>query len=216
MPLRSTFAGTCALIAALVSTPACGADAMPTSPAPTTTRTVVVLGDSLSVHPGPSASFPAVLQRRVQEAGLPWRVVNHGRNGDTTAQGLTRLEDALRERPAVLVLALGANDGLRGVPVSVVQGQLDTIIRRAKASGARVLLCGMETPPFRGWEYTRQFHAIYPDLATTHDLPLVPFLLMGVFGNLDLNGPDMIHPNAAGATRIAENVWPYLEKMLEK
>ena len=213
--LRSTFAGTCALFAALVCTPACGADAMPTSPTASPTRTVVVLGDSLSVHPGPSASFPAVLQRRVEQAGLPWRVLNHGRNGDTTAQGLARLDEALRQRPAVLVLALGANDGLRGVPVSMVHSQLDEIVRRAKAAGARVLLCGMETPPFRGWEYTRQFHAVYPDLASTHDLPLVPFLLMGVFGNLELNGPDMIHPNAAGAARIADNVWPHLVPLLE-
>lgn len=214
MPLRSTLAVTCALLAALVSTPACGADAMPTSPAPTTSRIVVVLGDSLSVHPSPSASFPAVLQGRIQDAGLPWRVINHGRNGDTTTQGLARLDDALRERPAVLVLALGANDGLRGVPVGVVKGQLDAIIRRATAQGVRVLLCGMETPPFRGWEYTRQFHTIFPELASTHDLPLVPFLLMGVFGNVELNGPDMIHPNAAGAARIAENVWPHLVAML--
>ena len=213
--LRSTIAGMFVLCAGLVTFPACGADAMPTSPSSSApTRTLAVLGDSLSVSPSREASFPAVLQRRLDASGLRWRVVNAGRNGDTSAQGLARLDDVLRERPSILVLALGANDGLRGVPVTMVERQLDEIIRRARAQNIRVLLCGMETPPLRGWEYTMQFHRIFPDLAREHDLPLVPFLLAGVFGNLDLNQPDMIHPNAAGAQRMAETVWPFLEPMV--
>jgi acyl-CoA thioesterase-1 len=215
--LRSSRPGTLALLSVFVlGTPACGDDAMPTSPTSSAAppRTVAVLGDSLAVSPSLQASFPAELQRRLDAERLPWRVVNAGRNGDTTAQGLARLDDVLRARPSVLILALGANDGLRGVPVPTVHRQLDEIVRRATASGARVLLCGMETPPFRGWDYSMAFHGIYPEIARTHQLPLVPFLLAGVFGNLDMNQPDMIHPNAAGARRIAETVWPFLEPMV--
>jgi acyl-CoA thioesterase-1 len=189
---------------------------MPTSPSSSTVQTqlVAVLGDSLSVSPSSEASFPSVLQRRLQAEGYPWRVVNAGRNGDTSAQGLARLDEVLHQQPAILIVALGANDGLRGVPVATLRRQLDQIITRARARNARVLLCGMETPPFRGWDYTLAFHAIYPELAREHDVPLVPFLLAGVFGNLDLNQPDMVHPNAAGAQRIAETVWPFLEPMV--
>ena len=145
---------------------------------------------------------------------LPFTVINHGVSGDTTARAVRRLQAALDENPSILIVALGANDGLRGVPVATVRRQLDQVITRAKARNARVLLCGMETPPFRGWDYTVAFHAIFPALAREHDVPLVPFLLAGVFGNLDLNQPDMVHPNAAGAQRIAETVWPFLEPMV--
>jgi acyl-CoA thioesterase-1 len=100
------------------------------------------------------------------------------------------------------------------VPVSAIKRQLDEIIRTSTSRGVRVLLCGMETPPFHGWDYALAFHAIFPDLAAAYDLPLVPFLLAGVFGNFDLNQPDMIHPNAAGAQRIANTVWPFLEPMV--
>ena len=214
--LRGTGAGALALLTSLVGTTACGAHAMPTAPSTSSASSpvVAILGDSLSVSPSREASFPAVLQRRLEAEGLKWRVVNAGRNGDTTAQGLARLDDVLRDKPAVLILALGANDGLRGVPVSTVRRQLDEIIRTSTSHGVRVLLCGMETPPFRGWDYSLAFHAIYPDLAAAYDLPLVPFLLAGVFGNFDLNQPDMIHPNAAGAQRIADTVWPFLEPMV--
>jgi acyl-CoA thioesterase I len=213
---RSAIAGATALLAVLLGTTACGADAMPTTPTSSAApvRTLAVLGDSLSVSPSHQASFPAVLQRRLEAEGLRWRVLNAGRNGDTTAQGLARLDEVLAAQPSVLVLALGANDGLRGVPVSMVERQLDEIIRRARARGVQVLLCGMETPPLRGWEYTMQFHRIFPGLARAHDVPLVPFLLAGVFGNLDLNQPDLVHPNAAGARRIADTVWPFLEPLV--
>ena len=206
----------CVLTAALFGLPSCGASAMPTAPSSSLppVRTIAVLGDSLSVSPSPEASFPSVLQRRLDAEGLRWRVVNAGKNGDTTAQGLARLDAVLAGRPEILVLALGANDGLRGVPAATVEHQLEQIITRARTAGARVLLCGMETPPWRGWDYTLAFHAIYPNLAGRHDLPLVPFLLTGVFGNPDLNQSDLVHPNAAGARRIAETVWPYLEPLV--
>lgn len=188
---------------------------MPSSPsASAAVRVVAVLGDSLSVSPSREASFPAVLQSRLDAEGLRWRVLNAGRNGDTTAQGLARLDSVLAQQPDILIVALGANDGLRGVAADAVRRNLDEIITRAKGRGVRVLLCGMETPPWRGWDYTVAFHRIYPALARDHDLPLVPFLLVGVFGNLDLNREDMVHPNAAGARRIAETVWPFLEPMV--
>jgi acyl-CoA thioesterase-1 len=194
---------------------ACGTDAMPASPSPTTHSGIIaVLGDSLSVSPSRESSFPAVLQRRLQAEGYGWRVLNFGRNGDTTAQGLARVDQVLAERPDILILALGANDGLRGVPVETVQQNLEAIIRRAKAGGTRVLLCGMEAPPVNGWGYTVAFHGIFPGLARQHDLPLVPFLLTGVFGNPDLNQGDRVHPNARGAERIAQTIWPFLEPMV--
>jgi acyl-CoA thioesterase-1 len=120
----------------------------------------------------------------------------------------------LRDDVGVLVVALGANDGLRGVDVSVVERNLSTIIEQVQSRGIRVLLCGMQTPPLRSWDYSVAFHRLYPRLAAKYNVPLVPFLLAGVALNPDLNGSDGIHPNAAGAQRIAETVWPYLEPLL--
>jgi acyl-CoA thioesterase-1 len=115
----------------------------------------------------------------------------------------------------VLVLALGANDGLRGVAIPTIEQNLTTIIERALSRNIRVLLCGMETPPMRGWKYTLAFHELFPRLAAKYNLPLVPFLLAGVALVPDMNGQDGIHPNAAGARRIADNIWPSLEPLLQ-
>ena len=183
------------------------------SPRPKPLR-IAVLGDSLSVSPFPAASFPALLEARLRSEGLPWVVANAGVNGDTTAGGLRRIDRVLAERPRILVLALGANDGLQGVRASEVRSNLSEIISRAQAQGAQVLLCGMETPPFRGWSYTLDFHNIFPQLAREYQVPLVPFLLAGVVGVRELNQEDLIHPNANGARRIAETVWPYLERLV--
>ncbi|MGI8672279.1 MAG: arylesterase [Luteitalea sp.] len=179
-------------------------------------RTIAVLGDSLSVSPSRDESFPAVLQQRLDAQGLGWRVSSFGRNGDTTRDGLEQLDGVLAERPEILVLALGANDGLRGVPIDTIRRQLDTIITRAQQAGVRVLLCGMETLPFNGLRYSLAFHRIYPDLADAHDLPLVPFLLTGVVGRRELNRADWVHPNARGAQRIAVTIWPVLEPMVAR
>ena len=177
-------------------------------------RQVVVLGDSLAVSPSPSRGFPAHLQEMIDRARLPWTVINAGVSGDTTAGGVQRVAPLLGPKVGVLVFALGANDGLRGVPAERVASNLSTIVRSAQARGVKVLLCGMETLPMRGWNYLLAFHRVFPTLASQHGVPLVPFLLDGVALVSEMNGPDGVHPNAAGARRIAENVWPALESLL--
>ena len=127
---------------------------------------------------------------------------------------MRRLDRVIGRDPKVLIVALGANDGLTGVSIETVRSNLATIIERAKERQIRVLLCGMETPPTHGWQYTVDFHRIYPELAQHYNVPLMPFLLAGVVGRPELNMDDGWHPNAAGARRIAENMWPYLEPLL--
>ena len=177
-------------------------------------KRVVVLGDSLAVSPSRDEGFPSALQKRISEARLDWTIVNAGLRGDTTGGGLRRLDDVLSLRPDVMLIALGANDGLRGVETTTISRNLSEIISRTKGRGVKVLLAGMETPPLRGWSYTVAFHNVFPALAREHDVPLVPFLLAGVALDPDMNGEDMIHPNAAGARRIADTVWPFLEPLL--
>jgi len=143
-----------------------------------------------------------------------WVVNNAGVSGDTTGGGLRRFDQEVPEGTRILILELGANDGLRGVDISTVERNLSTMIERAQTRAIRVLLCGMETPPIHGWNYTVDFHQLFPRLARKYNLPLVPFLLDGVVLNPDLNGDDEIHPNAAGAQRIAETVWPYLQPLI--
>lgn len=197
---------------------ACNSKAHPTTATPgqTVPPRIVVLGDSLAVSPSRADSFPSLLQARLDGQGLEWEVSNAGVSGDTTADGLRRLDGALIERTRVLVVALGANDGLQGIRVSTAEANLSTIIERAQQRGIRVLLCGMEAPPLHGLEYTLAFHRIFPRLAAKHDVPLVPFLLEGVVLNPSLNGDDLIHPNASGARRIADTVWPYLRPLLRE
>ena len=198
----------------------CGSDRLtagPTSDPAVSSRQparIVVLGDSLAVSPTIAESFPAVLQARLAGRGRGWTVVNAGVRGDTTAGALARIDRVLAGEVEVLVIALGANDGLRGVPVASVENNLAVMIERAQARGIRVLLCGMETPPLHGWPYTVAFHQMFPRLAGRYGVPLVPFLLEGVAFVPAMNGEDGIHPNAAGARRIAETVWPYLEPLV--
>jgi acyl-CoA thioesterase-1 len=179
-------------------------------------HTIVALGDSLtSGHRLDKAeAYPALLEAELRAAGLTGTVINHGVNGDTTAGGARRLEDALAEQPTILIVALGANDGLRGVPVAQVRANLERILEGAQAQGIRVLLVGMDALPLYGWQYTIDFHNLFPALAAKYKVPLVPFMLNGVFGNPDLMSPDGIHPNAAGARVIARNIWPYLQAMV--
>lgn len=177
---------------------------------------VVVLGDSIAAGLGVAhdESFPARLQERIDEAGLGYDVVNAGVSGDTTAGGLRRLDWALDGDVRVLVIELGGNDGLRGLPPTELQRNLSGIIERAKARRVSVLLCGMEAPPNLGASYTSEFRAAYAAVARQHRVPFIPFVLDGVAGLAPLNQPDGIHPNPAGARKVADLVWGHLQPML--
>jgi acyl-CoA thioesterase-1 len=211
LPVRSVLA---ALLVSWSASAESASAALPPSTVRAEPRRIVVLGDSLSVSPSRGQSFPSQLQAEIDSRRLPWLVVNAGINGDTTTGGLRRVEALLDSDVAVLVVALGANDGLRGVPVPTVETNLAAIIEAALQRNVRVLLCGMETPPTNGWQYTIAFHHIYPRLAMQYGVPLVPFLLSGVALVPNMNGADGVHPNAAGARMIAGNIWPYLEPLL--
>ena len=177
---------------------------------------IVFLGDSLTAGLGlsPDASYPALLQRKLDDRGYRYEVVNAGVSGDTSAGGLRRLDWSLEGDVKVLVVALGANDGLRGLSPQDLAANLSTILNRARDKGITVILAGMEAPPNYGADYTRQFRAVYLDLAKKYKVRFVPFLLHGVAGISGLNQPDGIHPNARGAQLIAELVWPALEAVL--
>jgi acyl-CoA thioesterase-1 len=179
---------------------------------------IVAFGDSLtSGHRLPQKdAYPAVIQKRLKAAGLPFAIVNHGVSGDTTTRALRRLDSALAEKPQIVIIELGVNDGLRGVPVPQIKANLETIIAAAQEQNAEVLLCAMEALPLNGWQYTIEFHQMYEDLAMKYGVPLVPFLMNGVLGNPDLIGDDGVHPNAAGARFIADTIWEYLEPMARK
>lgn len=201
------------ILATHVLAASCGGSS-PTAPNWPVGDRIVVLGDSLAVSPSLPEAFPAHLQRFVEREGLPWTVSNGGVSGDTTADGAARVHSVLAGDVGVLVLALGANDGLRGIPVAEVEHHLSRIIDAARARGTRVVLCGMEAPPTHGWEYAVAFHRLFRALAARYDLPLVPFLLSGVALVPEMNLADGFHPNAAGARRVAENIWPHLEPVL--
>jgi acyl-CoA thioesterase-1 len=215
----SSARGALALASILLVLTACGRDPA-VSPsavgAAAPVPIVVALGDSLTAGPGlrPEETYPALLQERLRSAGYRHRVVNAGVSGDTSADALRRLDAALVPDTAVLIVAVGANDGLRAVPVATVSRNVGEIITRAQARTIKVLLCGMETPPVNGWQYTVDFHKVFPDLATTHGVPLMPFLLWGVAGRPEYNLGDGVHPNAAGMRIIAQTMWPYLEPLL--
>ena len=207
---------TLTVAAALGTGVACSSSAAAgAGPSAATQLSIVALGDSLTSGHGINRdqAYPALLERTLRDAGLPYRVVNHGMSGDTTAGGVRRVGAALDERPQILIVALGANDGLRGVPIADVRRNLEQIIEGAQARGVSVLLCGMEAFPIYGWQYTVDFHRIYPNLAAKYNVPLVPFLLDGVVGNQARLLPDLVHPNAAGAQAIASNIWPYLHPL---
>ena len=177
---------------------------------------VIFLGDSLTAGLGVAAdeAYPAVVARMLSETGTPIRLVNAGVSGDTTAGGLARLDWLLKQKPDILIVALGSNDGLRGVKVDAIETNLAAILSRAKTSGTRVLLLGMRMPPNYGPEYTDQFAAIYPRLAEREGVPFVPFLLDGVGGDLNLNQADGIHPTALGHQKLAATILPKLREAI--
>jgi acyl-CoA thioesterase I len=179
---------------------------------------VVCLGDSLTAGYGldQAQAYPALLQKRIDDMGWKFKVVNAGLSGETTAGGLRRLDWVLKRRIDVLILALGGNDALRGIPLDTTRQNLDQILirTRAKNPDAQLIVAGMLIPPNWGREYFNGFRAIFPELAKKHKAGLIPFLLERVGGKPNLNFPDGIHPTAEGHRIVAENVWKVLEPVL--
>jgi acyl-CoA thioesterase I len=183
-------------------------------------KAIVVLGDSLAAGLGldPGEAFPALLQNKIDKTGWNYTVVNAGVSGDTTAGGLRRIDWLLKRKIDTLILELGGNDGLRGIPVEATRTNLQAIIDHARHAqpGMRVIVAGMQMPPNMGEEYNRAFQNIFPALAKANDAALIPFLLEGVGGRPELNQPDHIHPTAEGHKIVAENVWKVLKPALMK
>jgi len=179
---------------------------------------IVFLGTSLTAGLGvdQSEAYPALLQRKIDSAGLPFTVVNAGVSGETSAGARRRIDWILREPVSMLVIETGANDGLRGLDADSLKSNIQAIIDRARRQQPppRIVLVGMRALPNYGFGYVRRFNAVYPDLAKRNDLPLVPFLLEGVVGVDSLNQADMMHPTAAGQRRVAETVWPVVLKAI--
>jgi acyl-CoA thioesterase-1 len=201
--------------AATATTSAPVADAAPASSG---RPRVVFLGDSLTAGLGleRSQSVPALIQARLDQEGYAYEVVNAGVSGDTSAGGLRRLAWSLDGDVRVLVIELGANDGLRGLPVTDMKKNLSEVISTAQSRGIKVLLTGMEAPPNYGPSYTSEFRQVYQELARLDGVTFMPFYLDGVAGNPSLNLRDGIHPNPEGARIIERNVWRSLEPLLEK
>jgi acyl-CoA thioesterase-1 len=219
--MRKTMPAICgiALSLCLFSPTIFGETTAPT-PAATAARTVVFLGDSLTAGFGlpPTEAFPALIGDKIRAAGLPFQVENAGLSGDTSA-GALRRTDWLLQRPIdVLLIELGGNDGLRGLPVKSLKANLQAIIDKVKAKNpsVKLVIAGMQIPPNLGTDYSANFTRLYAELARENNAVLIPFLLEGVGGHRDLNQPDMIHPTAAGHRIIAELVWRTLEPILRK
>jgi acyl-CoA thioesterase-1 len=181
-------------------------------------QTIVCFGDSLTAGYGlPAAqSYPGVLQKVFDQQGLRYKVVNLGQSGDTTEDGIRRLPSALAQKPDVVVLEFGANDALRGMSFARARQNLAQMIERFHAAGAEVILGGMQFPPSYAPDYVPAFNAIYPSLASSYGVPLIPFFLEGVAGHPELTLPDGMHPNAAGARRVAELVYQNLRPVIAR
>jgi acyl-CoA thioesterase-1 len=181
-------------------------------------RVIVAFGDSLTAGLGvtPEQSYPALLAARLRAEGYPYRVVNAGVSGDTTAGGLRRVDWALRLNPEIVILELGANDALRGQDLSAVRANLDQLVARLQSAGARVLIAGMRLPPNYGARYGAEFEGVYREVAKKRRAELIPFFLDGVGGEVRLNQPDGIHPTPEGYRVIVDHLWPYLRPLLKR
>jgi len=181
-------------------------------------KTIVFYGNSLTAGYGlsPSEAFPAIIQKKLDSLGLPYQVVNAGVSGETSSGGKTRIDWILQQPVDIFVLELGANDGLRGIPLTETRKNLQDIIDKVKAKSPdiKLVFAGMEMPPSMGQTYTAEFRNIYSELAEKNAMTLIPFLLEGVGGEPELNQQDGIHPTAEGHLIVAENVWKQLEKLL--
>ena len=182
-------------------------------------RTILVFGDSLSAAYGirPEQGWVALLTQRLQSQGYGYQIVNASVSGETSEGGLERLPRALQlHQPRIVILELGANDALRGLPVSAARDNLARMVQLSQGAGARVLLVGMRIPPNYGQRYTEEFARIFPELASQYHVPLVPFLLQGVALDPARMQPDGMHPNATGEAPVLDTLWPYLKPMLDK
>jgi acyl-CoA thioesterase-1 len=182
-------------------------------------RTILVFGDSLSAAYGlaPEQGWVAMLAQRLRAQGYEYQVGNASESGETSGGGLERLPRALElHRPALVILELGANDGLRALPAQQMRANLERMVQLCQQAGARVLLVGIRIPPNYGPRYTAEFERVFPDLANQYHLPLVPFLLEKVALVPDLMQADGMHPNARGEAPVLDTVWPYLEPLLKK
>jgi acyl-CoA thioesterase I len=179
---------------------------------------IVCFGDSLTAGYGldPGESYPDLLQRELDRRGDRYRVINRGVSGDTTQDGLARLSSVIAEHPQIVILEFGANDGLRGLPVSITEMHLARLIEELRKGGAKVILAGITLPPNYGPEYVTRFNAMYTTLAKRYQLPLIPFLLEGVATRPNLMQQDGLHPNAAGTHIVVENVLKALLPLLRK
>jgi len=187
---------------------------------PASTKTVVFLGDSLTAGLGvqPTEAFPALVGEKIRAAGLPYQIENAGLSGDTSAGGLRRIDWLLQRPIDLLVLELGANDGLRGLDLKSMKTNLQSIIDKTKAKNpqVKIVLAGMQVPPNLGAEYTASFQRVFNELARENNATLIPFLLEGVGGHRELNQQDLIHPSPAGHRIIADLVWRTLEPILRQ
>jgi acyl-CoA thioesterase-1 len=212
------FVATTLAVLALAGAARCGGiDNLPTQPT-AGSPVIVAFGDSLTAGPGldPSDTYPVLLQRRLRQSGYNYGVVNAGVTGDTSTEAVRRLDQALVPDAKIMIVELGINDGLRGMPTSTLEQNLATVIQRVQARAIAVLLCGMEAPPLKGFAYSIEFHRVFTRLAERYKLTLVPFFLIGILGDPDLTLADRAHPNAEGHKLIADALWPYLEPMLAK
>ena len=179
---------------------------------------IVAFGNSLTAGLGvaPDESYPAHLQRKLHAAGYPYRVVNAGVSGDTTAGGIRRVSWVLNSKPSLVILELGGNDGLRGLGLQETRANLERIIQQLQHASVTVVLAGMKLPPNYGKEYTAGFEALYLALSKQYRLTLIPFFLDGVAGSSSLNQADGIHPTGEGYRLIVEQIFPTLEPLLER
>lgn len=183
---------------------------------PDTRPAIVAFGDSLTAGFGadPGESYPDFLQKDLDHRGARYRIVNAGVSGDTTTDGLERVQIVIALKPAIVIVEFGGNDGLRGLPVSTTRANLDQIITALRKAGAKIVLAGMTLPPNYGPDYIHSFEAVYKDLAKQYHLPLIPFLLTGVGGNPALMQRDGIHPTGEGNRIVAGNVMQTLSPLL--
>jgi acyl-CoA thioesterase I len=193
------------------------APSTPTDNPASTRPKIVALGDSLTAGYGllESQAYPALLQKRIDAAGYKFEVVNAGVSGDTSAGGLRRLDWSLQGDVKVLIVALGGNDGLRGLPVGEMKQNLTRIVEEARKRNIAVILAGIEAPPNYGQEYATSFRAAFKEVAREQRVPFIPFLLNDVAGRADLNLGDGIHPNEQGATIVSDTVWTVLKPVLD-